>query len=47
MASPCLAAGQLIDVTAGAGTLRHCKVASWSNAGPLWQITLADLMQGA
>ena|ERR1035438_6548250 len=41
------ATGQLIDVTDGTGTLRHCKVVTWSNVGPLRQITLADLNQGA
>lgn len=41
------AAGQLLDVTDGAGTLRHCKIESWESAGPLWQITVCDLNQGA
>ena len=38
-----LATGLLVDVTDGAGVLRHCKVDSWKNLGPLWQITVVDL----
>jgi hypothetical protein len=42
-----IATGRPIDVTDGMGRLRHCKVVSWSTVGPLWQITVADLDQGA
>jgi hypothetical protein len=45
-AKAALATGQPIDVTS-MGILRHCKVASWANLGPLWQITVVDLNQGA
>ena len=43
---PTFATGQTVDVTS-MGTLRHCKIASWMSVGPLWQLTLADLNQGA
>ena len=46
-ANTALATGQLIDVADSRGTTRRCKVASWVSMGPLWQITLAALDQGA
>ena len=36
-----------IDVTDGMGRLRHCRIVSWASVGPLWQITVVDLDQGA
>ncbi len=41
-----ISTGQLLDVTDGTGILRHCKIASWINFGPLWQITVVDLTKG-
>lgn len=42
-----LATDQEMDVTDGAGVVRYCRVVSWTNLGPLWQVTVADLNQGA
>jgi hypothetical protein len=41
------ATDQPIDVTDGNGNVRACKIDSWRNVGPLWQLTLVDLNQGA
>jgi len=46
-ANTALASGQLIDMADSRGTTRHCKVVSWVSMGPLWQITVCDLNQGA
>ena len=45
--APTFSTGQLIDVMDSAGTVRHCKISTWLSVGPLWQLTLVDLNQGA
>ena len=42
-----LSTGIPVTVTDGTGTPRACKVDSWRNLGPLWQLTVIDLSQGA
>jgi hypothetical protein len=39
--------GQPVTITDGTETPRACKVESWRNLGPLWQVTVVDLSQGA
>lgn len=36
-----------LEVTDAAGRVRQCRVASWSNLGPLWQMSVIDVSDGA
>ena len=42
-----LATDQEITVTDGLGRDRDCKIVSWKQSGPLWQIAVHDLNQGS
>ena len=43
----CFSTGQRVSVTDGAGVTRDCKLESWRAVGPLWQIAVVDVNEGA